>query len=433
MIYKNFDYNLLSDDSTEDAIVEALVTNDLRKIMDILVTDILANGDTKSAKKLQEIFQKISTTFSDPEEISSIMNFLGQPAVQNNLGSLMSTLSGIEPETLESAAKTFGKIEPENMPKIDSLLKQLNVTLASFISDPGILFKFFGDPEKAKIMMEVQKLLPLFTPEDLEAVLTIKIKFDEIPQADEIFGQILALPGQVLTKMFQLNLDPQELDILKLAADKLMANEDTLSLIKTTQDLDLLSSTGRSKFVSQCRHKSLHIECIDETVDLCSNGHYHYGLAVLGICAVPGILFAISDYINYRGFTFGKLLGNPILRNWPAIFKLILLPVYAAFMAPFIVLVTLYSYLKALRSLIKTNTVNINGNQLDDIKRLRREKEFHATKFHSLESHGQSFLQIILQTYLLFLLLILGTGTVIAGVDTETFFKSVCKYHFEFS
>ena len=77
--------------------------------------------------------------------------------------------------------------------------------------------------------------------------------------------------------------------------------------------------------------------------------------------------------------------------------------------------------------LVKTNTVNINGNQLDDIKRLRREKEFHATKFHSLESHGQSFFQIILQTYFLFLLLLLGTGTVIAGVNAETFFKNICK------
>merc|ERR550532_1986190 len=114
-----------------------------------------------------------------------------------------------------------------------------------------------------------------------------------------------------------------------------------------------------------------------------------------------------------------------MLRNWPGIIKLVLLPVYAAFMVPFIVLVTVFSYLKAIRSLVKTNTVNINGNQLDDIKRLRREKEFHATKFHSLESHGQSFFQIILQTYFLFLLLLLGTGTVIAGVNAETFFKNI--------
>ena len=415
-----------SDDSTEDAIVEALVQNDLKRIMDVLVTDILADGDVQNAKKLQNIFHRLSEAFSDPNDVSAIMNFLGEPSVQNNIGSLMETLSDIEPETLQNAAKTFGKIKPENMPKIDSLLKELNVTLASFISDPGILFTFFGDPEKAKIMMEVQKLLPLFTPEDLEAVLNIKIKFDEIPQSDEIFGKILALPGALLTKMFQLNLTTEELESLKVAADKLMSNENTLSLIGlATNDLDLLSSTGRSKFVSQCTHQSLHIECIDDTVDLCSHGHYYYGICILAITAVPGILFAVSDFMNFYGFTFGKLLGNPILRKWPVIIKLIILPMYAVFMVPFIVVVTVLSYLKCIRSLVKSNTVTPNGNQLDDIKRLRREKEFHATKLHSLQSHGQSFFQIIYQVYLLFLLLILGTGTVIAGVSAEKFFKNI--------
>ena len=46
-------------------------------------------------------------------------------------------------------------------------LGQLNVTLATFIMEPTILFTFFGDPEKAQIMMEVQQLLPIFTPEDI--------------------------------------------------------------------------------------------------------------------------------------------------------------------------------------------------------------------------------------------------------------------------
>ena len=48
-----------------------------------------------------------------------------------------------------------------------STLGQLNVTLATFIMEPTILFTFFGDPEKAQIMMEVQQLLPIFTPEDI--------------------------------------------------------------------------------------------------------------------------------------------------------------------------------------------------------------------------------------------------------------------------
>ena len=61
---------------------------------------------------------------------------------------------------------------------------------------------------------------------------------------------------------------------------------------------------------------------------------------------------------------------------------------------------------------------------------MKREKEFHAIKLHSLESHGQSFFQIIIQIYFLFLLLILGTGTVIAGVSAEKFFQDICKLYY---
>jgi hypothetical protein len=59
---------------------------------------------------------------------------------------------------------------------------------------------------------------------------------------------------------------------------------------------------------------------------------------------------------------------------------------------------------------------------------MKREKEFHAIKLHSLESYAQSFFQIIIQVYFLFLLLLLGTGTVIAGVSAEKFFQDICKY-----
>ena len=37
-----------------------------------------------------------------------------------------------------------------------------------------------------------------------------------------------------------------------------------------TNDLDLLSSSGRQTFVSECTHESLIVECIDTSVDLCS-------------------------------------------------------------------------------------------------------------------------------------------------------------------
>ena len=77
----------------------------------------------------------------------------------------------------------------------------------------------------------MQKLLPLFTPEDIEAVLNVKMAFDGIPDADMIFGKVLALPGHVLQNIFQLNLSQKELKALKTAAQKFMSNEDTLSLL----------------------------------------------------------------------------------------------------------------------------------------------------------------------------------------------------------
>ena len=77
----------------------------------------------------------------------------------------------------------------------------------------------------------MQKLLPIFPPEDVEAILQMKMSFDEVPDADVIFGKVLTLPGSVLKKVFQLNLSQKELGALKTAAQKFIANEDTLSLI----------------------------------------------------------------------------------------------------------------------------------------------------------------------------------------------------------
>ena len=125
-----------------------------------MFTKIFTIKDTKGVKNLHEAFQGLFTTYSDPEEISSIIRFLSQPAVQNSLESLMTSLAGIESETLESAAKGFEKIQPENLLKLDSFLKQLNMTFSSLVGDSGTLFSLFGGPAQTKIMEEVQKLKP---------------------------------------------------------------------------------------------------------------------------------------------------------------------------------------------------------------------------------------------------------------------------------
>ena len=249
------------------------------------------------------------------------------------------------------------------MPEIDRLLGKLNVTLATFIMDPGVLFTFFGDPEKAQVMMEVQKLLPIFTADDIEAVLNVKMAFDGIPEADVIFGKILTLPGEILTKIFKLDFKTEELSALKTAFEKFMGDEDTMSLIGVaTNDLKLLSSNGRQAFVSECKHESLLVECIDQSVDLCSQGHYLYGLCTLACVGLPGILFALSDFFNYQGFTFGKLLQSPIMRKWPVIIKILVLPIYMIFMIPLLIVMTVLSYIKAVLSLFKSS-INHSASQ----------------------------------------------------------------------
>ncbi len=94
-------------------------------------------------------------------------------------------------EYLDIAAKTFAKINPKNVPEIERLLGTLNLKLANFISDPSIFIQFFGDPAKGAILLEVQKLLPLFDPADINAILTIKIQFDKAMPGDNAIYKFL--------------------------------------------------------------------------------------------------------------------------------------------------------------------------------------------------------------------------------------------------
>ncbi len=75
-----------------------------------------------------------------------------------------------------------------------------------------------------------------------------------------------------------------------------------------------------------------------------------------------------------------------------------------------------------------SSSASVGTTASDDISRIEKEREFHATKFHSLESHGEAFFQIIIQMYFMFLLVIMGTGTVIAGVNAKDFFNDICKH-----
>ena len=109
-----------------------------------------------------------------------------------------------------------------------------------------------------------------------------------------------------------------------------------------TNDLNLLSPTGREAFVADCNHETLNVECIDDSIDLCANGHHLYGFSTITCVALPGILFGLSDFLNFKGFSLGRMLGNPFLRRWPMIFKVLVLPLYMILMVPLVIFITSY-------------------------------------------------------------------------------------------
>ena len=62
-----------------------------------------------------------------------------------------------------------------------------------------------------------------------------------------------------------------------------------------------------------------------------------------------------------------------------------------------------------------------------------REAYDHAIQLHSLQAQAESFLQIIVQLYFTVLLVLLGAGTVVAGVGSaQNFFNKVCKSFLQF-
>jgi len=57
----------------------------------------------------------------------------------------------------------------------------------------------------------------------------------------------------------------------------------------SARDLRLFSAEGRNMFLSNCTHNNLEISCVDNSTDLCPNGHLQYGLVTIGPVALPGI------------------------------------------------------------------------------------------------------------------------------------------------
>jgi hypothetical protein len=59
-------------------------------------------------------------------------------------------------------------------------------------------------------------------------------------------------------------------------------------------------------------HEHLEIDCVDESEDLCPNGHLQYGLVTIGPVALPGILFALSEFFHHHAFRYSTSGSNSI-------------------------------------------------------------------------------------------------------------------------
>ena len=118
-----------------------------------------------------------------------------------------------------------------------------------------------------------------------------------------------------------------------------------------TKKWQLLTEEGRSNFARNCSMKKLSVSCHDTTIDLCPNGHLMYGTATACVLALPGIIFAVSEFLYYRSFKFaGVIFGTVMNVNGVSkpptknSFSLswLLLPFYIVVMIPFIVVATIY-------------------------------------------------------------------------------------------
>ena len=152
-----------------------------------------------------------------------------------------------------------------------------------------------------------------------------------------------------------MKLADEDIEALKGVADKFLGSDDSniSSLINfVTTKWKLLTEEGRTNFARNCSMNQLSVSCRDTSIDLCPNGHLLYGTATACVLALPGIIYAISEFLHYRYFRFAEVFGNsrsahdhskPSNKSSVSfIFSILLLPFYIVLMIPFIVVATLY-------------------------------------------------------------------------------------------
>lgn len=153
-------------DEQEQMLFQGLLNKDHKTLLKIAPDILGLNMSQKSRDGLEKIIANM--TLSDLEAIGG---FLANPEVFNNLPALMEAMDKIQQEDLDILGEAFNRIKKENIPLIDKLLSELNISFASFLTDPTLFGKFLTDPKLTAVLMELQELLPNFGPGVLNSML----------------------------------------------------------------------------------------------------------------------------------------------------------------------------------------------------------------------------------------------------------------------
>jgi hypothetical protein len=349
-------------------------------------------------------------TADDYKELGKL---IGDPLVADGLPDFLEAVGQIEPADIELLKGAMGKVVPENIPKIDKLLGKLGVTLFGFISNPSLLIKFFRDPELAVALTEMRKLLPIFTSSDLNAMIKMQKLFQSSPKAGYVMQAAFKLPLTLTGKITSIEIGPGDFEMM-MSLKGLMDDERIQAVLAVAKELNLMSSNGRSAVLSQCAHDVLDIKCEDDTVDLCPNGHLLYGLITLMTIFSPGLAFGFSEFMHFKAFRFGSLFGKMYGQDWNRLAKWAMLPVYLIIMQPLTIVITIFSYYRALSKIFRQKAPSAIQESYDA-----------ALNLHSLEASSNSHFQIIIQLHFLTVLVVMGMGTIIEGMPVAEVFQRV--------
>ena len=144
-------------------------------------------------------------------------------------------------------------------------------------------------------------------------------------------------------QLFTLQLGPSEVAIMDNLAQKFLGSSDMAVAINfATAKWDLTSKEGRADFLGNCSMPRLDVDCVDDTLDLCPNGHLAYGLATIFVVVLPGLLFALSSFAKHRAFVLIDI-DKPYGKNMNLAAKLLTFPFYAVLMVPLVMITTTYT------------------------------------------------------------------------------------------